>query len=304
MSVAVDRIRAFNRGWTEVLGLLDQGLLDTEHSLAEARVIFELAQRPSWGRLELRQRLGMDASFLTRVVARLQNKHLVSSRPSKTDGRAIDLALTDAGRAAFEVLNDRSAEQIRTVVAALTASQQATLTESMTIISKLTRPGSGDRTVSFRGLQPGDMGWVIQRHGAIYADEFGWDQDFEALVATIVADYHTGLNPGRENAWIAEVEGARAGCVFCCERDADTAQLRILLVEPWARGLRLGTQLVDRCVVFAREAGYSTVTLWTNSVLAAARSIYQAAGFTLVDEEPHHSFGVDLVGQNWELDLV
>lgn len=160
-----------------------------------------------------------------------------------------------------------------------------------------------ERVVSFRGLQPGDMGWVIQRHGAVYAEEFGWNMDFESLVARIVADYHDGFKPGREQAWIALVDGVRAGCLFCCEKDVDTAQLRILLVEPSARGLQLGSRLVQLCLDFAADAGYATVTLWTNDVLVAARKIYQAAGFRLVDEEAHHSFGHDLVGQNWELSL-
>jgi GNAT superfamily N-acetyltransferase len=156
--------------------------------------------------------------------------------------------------------------------------------------------------VFLRELRAGDLGWVIGRHGAVYADEYSWDADFEALVAEIVVDHHRELT-ARERAWIAEVDGARAGCIFCCERDADTAQLRILLVERWARGLGIGTRLVDECVEFARHAGYTTITLWTNDVLASARRIYEAAGFVLVDTEPHHSFGHDLVGQNWELDL-
>ncbi|MGI9596598.1 MAG: GNAT family N-acetyltransferase [Acidimicrobiales bacterium] len=160
-----------------------------------------------------------------------------------------------------------------------------------------------ERSVVFRGLEPGDMGWVIERHGAIYHQEFGWDSDFEALLAKIVVEYHEGFEPGRDNAWIAELDGTRAGSVFCCRRDRRTVQLRILLVEPDARGLAIGRRLVDLVLEFARSAGYSTVSLWTNDVLVSARRIYEAAGFRLVDEEPHHSFGHDLVGQNWELDL-
>lgn len=304
MSVSVERVREFNRGWTEVLELLDQGLLKTEHSLAEARVIFELAQRGSWERLELRDRLGMDASFLTRVLSRLEDKGLVVSTRSEKDGRALDLALTDAGKAAFEVLDARSAQQIGDLLAPLTREQQTTLIEAMTVISHLLGSGISHPDVTLRNLRPGDMGWVVSRHGAIYFDEFGWDADFEALVAKIVYDFHAGLKPGRENAWIAEVDGARAGCVFCCERDVDTAQLRILLVEPWARGLGLGTRLVNECVAFARSVGYSKMMLWTNDVLVSARRIYEAVGFELVEEEEHRSFGHDLVGQNWELDLT
>jgi DNA-binding MarR family transcriptional regulator/N-acetylglutamate synthase-like GNAT family acetyltransferase len=303
MEKAVDRVREFNRGWTEVLGLLDQGLLQTDHSLAEARVLFELAQRQSWERQELREKLGMDASFLTRVLGRLESQDLVESTRSEADGRALVVELTGAGRKAFEILDRRSAEQVGELLAPLTSEQRSTLTESMTVISRLVRPGPVDSDIRLRGLEPGDMGWVIGRHGAIYRDEFGWDSDFEALVAGIVANYHSNLKPGRERAWIAEVDGARAGCVFCCERDSETAQLRILLVEPWARGLGLGSRLVDECVTFARDAGYAKMMLWTNDVLVAARRIYEAVGFKLVEEEQHHSFGHDLIGQNWELDL-
>jgi len=299
----VDQVRRFNRDWTEVLGLLDQGLLETEHSLAEARAIFELAQRESWPRLELREQLGMDASFLSRVVARLENSGLVSSTPSETDGRALVLSLTAAGQDAFKILDSRSAAQIKELLAPLSNGQQQMLAESMSVVSQLSRPRGADRTVSFRGLQSGDMGWVVQRNGAIYHDEFGWNSDLEALVARIVADFHAEFKPGRENAWIAEVDGARAGCVFCCERDSETAQLRILLVEPWARGLNLGARLVDECLQFARQAGYSKMMLWTNDVLASARRIYEAVGFELVESEEHHSFGHDLVGQNWEVEL-
>lgn len=306
MVTTVERVRAFNRGWTEVIGLLDHGLLDTEHSLAGARVLFELAQRDAWERLALRDQLGMDASFLTRVLTRLEAKQLVSSSPSQTDGRALDVALTSAGRRASGVLDARSSAQIDGLLAPLTTGQRAVLVESMALISHLLQPEPGDRHLTIRPLQPGDMGWVIQRHGAIYADEFGWNADFEALVARIVADHHTGFEPGRDAAWIAEVDGARAGCVFCCHhtRQTDTAQLRILLVEPWARGQHIGTRLVDECIAFARAAGYTTLTLWTNDVLVAARHIYETAGFVLTDQDPHHSFGYDLVGQHWQLALT
>jgi DNA-binding MarR family transcriptional regulator/GNAT superfamily N-acetyltransferase len=301
MTVTADRVRSFNRRWTEVLGLLDQALLETEYTLAEARVIFELAQKDRWDRLDLKNRLGMDPSFLTRVLKRLEDAGLVTSTPSSSDGRALIFRLTPAGREAFSMLNQRSHDQIEALLAPLSAEQRATLVESLTVIDSFVGRDDGERVIDLRGLRPGDMGWVIQRHGAIYWDEYGWDSDFEALVARIVADYHRDFEPGREKAWIAEVDGARAGCVFCCHRDDTTAQLRILLVEPWARGLGLGTRLVEECVGFARGAGYSKMTLWTNDVLVSARRIYEAVGFVLVEEENHHSFGHDLVGQNWEL---
>lgn len=303
MSDVVGRVRAFNRHWTAVLGLLDQGLLATEHSLTEARVIFELAQRPSWERLELRDRLGIDASFLTRVLSRLDAKGLIAVAPSDADGRRRNVRLTAAGCAAFAELDARSSSQIERLLAPLSDGQRRTVADAMTVISSLVRPDRGGRSVTLRGLGPGDLGWVVQRHGEIYFDEFGWDATFESLVASIVADYSAGHRPGRDNAWIAEVDGARAGCVFCRERDPATAQLRILLVEPWARGLGLGTRLVDACIAFAREAGYQTLMLWTNDVLVAARRIYEAAGFELVQADAHHSFGHDLVGQNWQLRL-
>lgn len=299
----IAKVRRFNRGWTEVLGLLDRGLLETDHSLAEARVLFELAQRKSWERSELRGRLDMDASFLTRVLGRLEDGGLVRSTRSDADGRAIDLALTNTGRDSFKVLNQRSSDQIAGLLAPLTQEQLDALTESMTIVSKLVSRDHSTGEVSLRGLGPGDLGWVVQRHGAIYADEYGWDRDFEALVAQILADYHENHSPEVENAWIAELEGARAGCVFCCRRDLETAQLRVLLVEPWARGRGIGSRLVNECLAFARNVGYSRITLWTNDVLASARQIYESAGFTLVEEAEHHSFGHDLVGQNWELPL-
>lgn len=303
MSTIVSRIRSFNRGWTEILGLLDQGLLATDFSLAEARVIFELAQKDRWERLDLKNRLDMDHSHLTRVLGRLEEKGLTSSEQSLTDGRALSVTLTPSGREAFAVLNQRSADQISDLIAPLTEHQRSDLVEAMTLIESLLGRVSEDRKVVLRGLRPGDLGWVIQRHGAIYADEFGWNSDFEGLVARVVADFQQNHQPGREEGWIAEVDGARAGCVFCCERDSETAQLRILLVEPWARGLGLGGRLVDECIHFARDAGYSRMVLWTNDILVSARRIYEAAGFQLVEEEGHHSFGHDLIGQNWEMDL-
>lgn len=251
----------------------------------------------------LRDRLGIDPSFLTRVLTRLQEQGLVTMVTSDIDGRRLTVSITAAGRAALRVLDERSADQIEQLVAPLTAGQRRTMSEAMTVITNLIGANDGSRTLTLRGLLPGDMGWVIQRHGEIYFDEYGWDSSFEALVAGIVADYHANHLPGRENAWIAEVDGARAGCVFCCRRDEDTGQLRILLVESWARGSGTGSRLVDECVGFARSAGYRSIMLWTNDVLVSARRIYEAAGFRLVVEERHNSFGRELVGQNWELTL-
>lgn len=296
-------VRTFNRRWTEVLGLLDKDLLQTDHSLAEARILFELARGQATERSQLLGRLGMDPSFLSRVLRRLESDGLVSSTPSPEDGRALDISLTSAGHDAFAILDERSTEQIDRLLAPLTADQMSIVTESMALISRLIDPPAEQGMVDLRGLEPGDLGWVVQRHGAIYADEYQWDSDFEALVARIVADFRQDFRPERENAWIAELDGARAGCVFCCEREPDVAQLRILLVEPWARGHGIGSRLVSECIDFARSAGYSRMMLWTNDILVSARRIYEAAGFELVEEESHHSFGHDLIGQNWELHI-
>jgi len=301
----VERVRAFNRHWTEVIGLLDAGLLETSYSLPEARVMFELGRRGDdepFEQIELRRRLRMDPSYLTRIVARLQRSGLVRTYRSDVDRRHVRLALTPAGRAAFTDLDRRSAAQISALLEPLTDHDRRRVVLAIDTIERILY-GDRPREVTVRGLDSGDLGWVIQRHGEIYRDEYQWDMTFEALVAEIVANYVSHHRPEREHAWIAEVDGSRAGCVFCCQRDADTAQLRILLVEPSARGLGIGRRLVDECIDFARSANYRTMMLWTNDVLVSARRIYEAAGFELVDEEPHHSFGHDLVGQNWELAL-
>jgi DNA-binding MarR family transcriptional regulator/GNAT superfamily N-acetyltransferase len=305
-AVDVERIRAFNRGWTEVLGLLERHLLDTPHSLTEARVLYELGHSPGgMDRAALRDRLGIDQSFLGRVLTRLQRAGLVAVERDREDGRRHRLRLTTDGRAAQRRLDRRSTAQIEGLVGQLSADQRRNVTEAMGVLRATLQPGAFTKDdVELRGFEPGDLGWVVSRHGAIYAEEYGWDADFEALAAEVLADFHRQRTPGRADGWIATVAGARAGCVLCRERDADTAQLRVLLVEPWARGLGIGGRLVDECIRFARDAGYQKMVLWTNDVLVAARRIYEAAGFVLVHEAPHHSFGVDLVGQDWELDLT
>jgi DNA-binding MarR family transcriptional regulator len=302
----VERIRAFNRTWTEVLGLLDRHLLDTPHSLTEARVLFELGRAPSgMERAVLRERLGIDQSFLGRVITRLRQAGLLAVERDPADGRRHHLRLTADGRAAQRRLDRRSSDQMDGLLADLSAEQRQGVTEAMGMLRAVLRPGTFCRDdVELRGFRPGDLGWVVSRHGAIYADEYGWDGDFEALAADVLADFHRQRRPGRSEGWIATVAGARAGCVLCVERDREVAQLRVLLVEPWARGLGIGRRLVGECIAFARDAGYRTMVLWTNDVLVAARRIYQEAGFVLVGEAPHHSFGVDLVGQDWELDLT
>ena len=305
MPTTIDRVRQFNRDWTKVLGLLDRGLLATDHSLPEARVLFELGRRPRQGRSELRARLDLDASYLTRILGRLADDGLLTIEPSPTDGRAVDVVATAEGRKRADDLDRRSSSQIEDLLAPLSPAERRQLVDAMTVVRRLVRRGPGDADhrdrARIRHVEPGDLGWVVERN--IYADEFGWNQDYEALVARIVADFHDELRPDGEGAWIAEVDGARAGSVFCRRRAEGIAQLRLLVVEPWARGSGVGSSLVDHCVDFARTGGYERMMLWTNDVLVAARSLYERAGFELVEEEPHHSFGVDLVGQIWERDL-
>jgi DNA-binding MarR family transcriptional regulator/GNAT superfamily N-acetyltransferase len=276
----------------------------TPYSLTEARVLFELAQREATEVADLRQALAVDAGYLSRILARFQADRLVVRERSAADGRRQVIRLTDQGRAAFATLDRRSAEEIGGLLAKLTEEDQRRLVGAMAVIREVIEPAPRPDAYLLRPPRPGDLGWVVQRHGARYAEEYGWDETFEALVARIVADYADHRDPEREHAWIAEVDGVPAGCVFCTRKDDTTAQLRLLLVEPQARGLGIGGRLVEECLRFARRAGYQQIMLWTNDVLADARRIYQRAGFTLVDEDPHHSFGHDLVGQHWTRKLM
>ena len=304
----VAAVRAFNRFWTRQIGVLRAGLLDTSWSLTEARVLFELAQRPATDLADLRRTLDLDAGYLTRIVARLRAAGLLTADRSPSDGRRQVLRLTKRGRGEFRTLDERSSAAAAGMLAGLAEADRRRLVAAMGAIEGiLGAEDAGDRGAPrawvLREPAPGELGWIVQRNGALYAAEYGWDQSYEALVARIVADFGQHHDPARERAWIAEVDGEPAGCVLCVRRDDETAQLRLLLVDPAARGLGIGARLVDECVRFARAAGYRALALWTNDVLVSARRIYEAAGFTLVDEEPHHSFGHDLVGQTWRLDL-
>ncbi|HEX6425496.1 MAG TPA: bifunctional helix-turn-helix transcriptional regulator/GNAT family N-acetyltransferase [Acidimicrobiales bacterium] len=301
----VAAVRAFSRFYTAVLGVLDEGLLDTPFSVTEARVVFELAQHDATDLADLRRELRVDAGYMSRVVTRLEADGLVTRERSPRDGRRQVLRLSDQGRAVFATLDGRAAEQAAALLAPLPEPVQQRVVAAMDTVRVVL---GGDapprpRAVVLRPPGPGDYGWVVARHGAVYADEYGWDAGFEGLVARIVGDYVDHHDPRREAAWIAEIDGELVGCVFCVAKDAATAQLRILLVEPSARGLGIGTRLVDECVRFAARAGYAAIELWTNDVLVSARRIYEAAGFVLVDEAPHHSFGHDLVSQTWRLEL-
>ncbi len=299
----VATVREFSRFYTRRLGTLDEGLLETPWSLTEARVIFELAQAPSTDMATLRTELALDSGYLSRLLAKFDAAGLIVRKGSASDGRRQSLALTAAGRRLFRTLDERSNEQVGEVLAGLPEPVQEAMAGAMRTVMRALDDKAAPPMVVLRGLRPGDMGWIVQRHGELYAREYGLTASFEALVARIAADYLDKHQPGRDEAWIAEVDGQRAGCVLCVRNDDETAQLRVLLVESWARGHGLGTRLVDECIRFARGSGYRKLVLWTNDVLAAARRIYLAAGFELVREEAHHSFGKDLVGQFWELRL-
>ncbi len=306
MDSPVAEVRAFTRFYTAVIGVLDEGLLGTPYSVTEARVLFELAQSDATDVADLRRGLRLDSGYMSRIAARLEADGLVTRAPSGRDARRQVLALTPRGREVFADLDARSADQVGHLLDKLGEADQERLVTAMGTVRSLLGAAQGDglpataRTVVLREPGPGDLGWVVARHGSVYAAEYGWNAEFEGLVARIVADYAAAHDPRREAAWIAELDGEPVGCVFCVARDDTTAQLRILLVDPAARGLGIGARLVAECLRFATTAGYESMMLWTNDVLTSARRIYEAAGFRLVDEEPHHSFGQDLVGQVWE----
>jgi DNA-binding MarR family transcriptional regulator/GNAT superfamily N-acetyltransferase len=296
----VDAVRAFNRFYTRLIGVVSEGLLETPYSLTEARVIFELAQRDLCEVADLRRTLDLDAGYLSRILSRFAADGLIRRERSAGDARRQVTGLTDRGREVFGDLDVRSGERIGEILAALPEEDQRRLVGAMAAIEGILGEGRRPEMYVLRPFGPGDFGWVVQRHGALYAAEYGWDVTFEALVARVVADYVDG---GQGDAWIAEVDGEPAGCVFCVPRSERVAQLRLLLVEPSARGLGIGGRLVEECVRYARKNGYDEMVLWTNDVLGAARRIYQRAGFELVEEGPHHSFGQDLVEQTWRLVL-
>jgi DNA-binding MarR family transcriptional regulator/GNAT superfamily N-acetyltransferase len=295
----VSAIRAFNRFYTRHIGALAEGLLRTDHPLPEARVLFELGQRDVTDVGDLRRTLDLDAGYLSRLLARLEDRGLVTRERADDDARRQRVRLTAAGADAFALLDRRSADEIGGLLAGLGEERQRALLGAMDTVQDLLGDGARPRGFVVRAPRPGDLGWIVHRHGALYAQEYGWDERFEALVARIVADYAEDHDARREAAWIAEHGGAPAGCVLCVARSATVAQLRLLLVEPQARGLGIGAKLIDECLSFARHAGYAEIRLWTNDVLHAARRLYERAGFALVRSQPHHSFGHDLVEQDW-----
>jgi len=300
----VAAVRRFNRFYTRQIGLLQDGYLKSPFSLSEVRVLYELAHRERPTATELGRDLGLDAGYLSRILRGFQKRGLLKRVPSEDDGRQSHLSLTQRGQAAFAPLNTRSHEDIGAMLAAVPATEQARLVQAMHAIEGILG-AQPEKKVPYllRPHRPGDMGWVVHRHGALYAQEYGWDERFEALVARIAANFIERYEPKRERCWIAEKDGEIVGSVFLVKHSKTVAQLRLMLVEPKARGLGIGARLVDECVRFARETGYRKITLWTNSVLLAARHIYEKAGFRLVHKERHHSFGHALVGETWDLTL-
>ena len=299
--------RRFNRMYTRYIGTLNEGLLNSEYSLAEARVLYELATHTSPKAGEIAEELGIDPAYLSRMLGKFERDGLLRRKASQTDGRYADLKLTAQGKAAFKKLDTLSQEQACGILQTLPPTARTELIGCMQSIEGiLGATGQNKSPFILRPHRVGDMGWIVHREGLGYAEQYGWDESFEALVARIADDFLTNFDPRRERCWIAEIDGQNVGHIFLVKYPSQPhiARLRLLFVEPCARGKGLGDALVKECVRFARAAGYRKIVLWTQSILTAAHRIYERAGFRLVKEEPHHSFGHDLIGQEWELDLT
>jgi DNA-binding MarR family transcriptional regulator/GNAT superfamily N-acetyltransferase len=307
LSDRVDAVRGFNRFYTRQIGLLGKGYLDSPFTLAEVRVLYELAHRDAPTAAEIGKALGLDAGYLSRMLRSFQNGGFLARKASQKDARQNHLWLTKKGRVSFGALEAKSAAGVSKMLERLSPAEQNRLTGSMGTIESLLGEQAESTTPKtpylLRAHQPGDMGWVIHRHGVLYAEEYGFDERFEALVAQIAAEFIQKFDSKRERCWIAERDGAIVGSVFLVKKSDRVAKLRLLLVEPSARGLGIGARLVDECVRFARQAGYRKITLWTQSNLDAARHIYRKAGFRVVKRERHQSFGHKLTGETWELSL-
>jgi DNA-binding MarR family transcriptional regulator/GNAT superfamily N-acetyltransferase len=305
----VGAVRHFNRLYTRQIGVLQDGFLQTPYSLAEARVLYELAQRNQLTATELASALGLDHGYLSRILRGFGERGLVSKAASPNDRRQSLISLTVKGRLAFAPLDQRSQDDVAAMIGKLSATDQDRIVAAMATIGSLLwgEPAAQKAALEvpyiLRPPRPGDMGWIVSRHGALYGKEYGWDERLEALTAEIVAGFVRNFDPKCERCWIAERKGASVGSVLLVKDSDEVARLRLLLVEPHARGLGIGAKLVEECVRFAGEAGYRKLTLWTHSVLTAARHIYQQAGFELVDSKEHDEFGKMLVGETWDLDL-
>jgi DNA-binding MarR family transcriptional regulator/GNAT superfamily N-acetyltransferase len=297
-------VRQFSRFYTRELGLLRESLVDTRFSLTESRVLYELAHRDKVTASELAADLDLDHGYLSRILRRFGEDGLLKKVRAPDDGRQSLITITAKGRKAFAPLNKGSHDQVAALLGRLGATEQARVVGAMgTVEQLLAHKPSRPEPIVLRPHRPGDMGWVTSANAALYAQEYGWDISYEALVAKITAEFIDKFDPARERCWIAEVDGERVGSVFCVAKTDTIAKLRLLIIDPRARGLGLGKRLVDECMRFAKDAGYKRMTLWTQSILTSARGIYAKAGFELVAEEPHHSFGVDLIGETWERDL-
>lgn len=307
----IDAIRRFNRFYTRAIGTLEESLLHTQFTLPEARVLYEVGLRRQTTPSEIATTLSLDLGYVSRILRTFSDRQLIDRKSSPTDGRQSLLSLTSAGEKAFTELTQRADEQVHEMLSPFTNDERSRLVDAMNTIESLlggTRSTLSCRPYILRPHRPGDMGWIIERHGALYSQEYGWDEHFEAFVARITADFIDRFDPTREASWIADRDGERLGCVFLVKdmeaaNPLEAARLRLLLVEPSARGLGLGRALVQQCTAFARSAGYRRISLWTNSVLDVARQIYQREGYRLISENAHHSFGKNLVGQTWQLDL-
>lgn len=306
LSQQAEAVRSFNRFYTRQIGVLDESLLASQFSLTQARVLFELGTRKTVTAKDIGDLLGLDAGYLSRMVQNFVAEGLIAREASKEDGRQWLLSLTPQGRKAFRELDRASHKLTASHLSRLSEPGRHRLLTSMQEVQRLLSPANETAEITVRTHGIGDIGWAIERHGQLYADQFNWNGEFEALVATLFAQFATQHDPAKERMWVADVDGERAGCVFVVRNadDPNVAQLRCLLVDPKARGLGIGKRLVDECIAFAKNAGYTKMMLWTNDVLVSARRIYQAAGFSLVSEKPHHSFGHDLVGQVWVRELA
>jgi len=300
---AVASVRRFSRFYTRRMGVLQEALLGSAFTLPEARIIYEIAVRERTTASDLVADLGLDAGYVSRLIKSLEERGFIARRPSETDARQYLLDLTPLGRRAFGEINQRSDQEVQKLLAPLGARDRARLVAALSTAEALLAEERPQPQCTFRDLRPGDLGWVIHRHGALYAAEYGWDGTFEALVAKVCAEFVENFDPAKERAWIAELDSRIVGSVFLVRKTDEIAKLRLLYVEPDARGHGIGRRLVEDCIAHARAVGYRRMELWTNDVLTAARKIYQAVGFKLVHSEPHHNFGKDLVGETWELEL-
>jgi DNA-binding MarR family transcriptional regulator/GNAT superfamily N-acetyltransferase len=300
----ISAVRAFNRFYTRKLGVLDQQLLKSPFSLSEARVLYELANGENLAAKEIGIELGLDPGYLSRIIQNFDENGLITRKPLPSDRRQYQLSLTAKGRQAFAKVDRSSHDDVAAMLATLPRGDSERLIGAMAVIERLLgAPRVPPPPATLRGPRPGDMGWVVQSHGSLYASEYGFDSSFEGLVAEIAAKFLSSFDASRERCWIAEIDGAQVGSIFLVRHTDEVAKLRLLLVDPSGRGQGLGQRLVAECVAFGRQCGYRKITLWTQSILVAARRIYQDAGFVLVATEPHRSFGQSLIGETWEREL-